>query len=640
MNHETIHTIVIGSGAAGLAAALRLNDLGIDAVIYTDSLERGTSINAGSDKQTYYKLGLYGQEQDSPFLMAQALASGGSMHGDIALVEAALSPMCFARLCAVGVPFPHDCFGQYIGYKTDHDPRRRATSCGPYTSREMCLRQIEALKKERIPVREHRLCISLLTDSSKSRVVGAVFLNTEHGEIEAVHCENIVFAVGGPGGLYQTSVYPVEHIGGIGLALEAGAIAANLAESQFGLASISFRWNVSGSYMQSLPRFYSTDSDGNDEREFLMEWFSSPEEMLNAVFLKGYQWPFAAAHSRGSSLIDIFVYVETMERGRRVWLDYRRNPDGFSLAPLSNEAREYLERSNALLPSSPLERLQRLNAPAIELYRQHGIDLSAEPLEIAVCAQHNNGGLAGTIWWESVNIKHLFPIGEVSGTHGVTRPGGSALNSGQVGAWRAAEFIASEYSSFSVSESEFRAAAERAMHGIQTLLEAPADIDWMAEWSTMQHRMSTFGAFIRRTDGMENAVSEAEAQLRRLMAAGMGNLPPDVLASAFRIRSLAFAQLWYLTSIREQIASTGSRGGSIVLSPDGEPVYDPLGEKWRIAKEQPEKRKYVMLTHADDNHRPYIRWEPCRPIPETHGWFETEWKQYRNNLISGEKTQC
>lgn len=366
-----------------------------------------------------------------------------------------------------------------------------------------------------------------------------------------------------------------------------------------------------------------------------MDWFSSPEEMLNAIFLKGYQWPFAAAHAHESSLIDIFVYIETMERGRRVWLDYRRNPDGFSLDHLSNEAREYLEHSKALVSSSPLERLQRLNTPAIELYRQHGIDLSANPLEIAVCAQHNNGGLAGTTWWESVNIKHLFPIGEVNGTHGVTRPGGSALNSGQVGAWRAAEFIASKYSSFSVSESEFRVSAERTMHDIQARLEAPADIDWISEWSAMQHRMSTFGAFIRRTDGMENAISEAEAQLQRLMAASMGNLPPDVLASAFRIRSLAFAQLWYLASIREQIASTGSRGGAIVLSPAGESIYAPLGEKWKIAKEQPEKRQFVMLTCSDDNHRPYIRWEPCRPIPETHSWFETEWKRYRedNNMI-------
>jgi hypothetical protein len=82
-----------------------------------------------------------------------------------------------------------------------------------------------------------------------------------------------------------------------------------------------------------------------------------------------------------------------------------------------------------------------MNPPAVDLYNSHGIDLAREPLEIAVCAQHNNGGFRGSVWWES-NVRGLFPVGEVCGTHGVTRPGGSALNAGQVGSLRAAEFIA------------------------------------------------------------------------------------------------------------------------------------------------------------------------------------------------------
>ena len=129
-----LHTLVIGSGAAGLAAAVRLNAAGVAPVaIYTEGLRMGTSINTGSDKQTYYKLGLYGEEPDSPVLLARDLAAGGSVHGDIALAEAALSPVAFSHLAALGVPFPHDAWGQYISYRTDHDPRRRATSCGPYT---------------------------------------------------------------------------------------------------------------------------------------------------------------------------------------------------------------------------------------------------------------------------------------------------------------------------------------------------------------------------------------------------------------------------------------------------------------------------------------------------------------------------
>ncbi|MCK5844714.1 MAG: FAD-binding protein, partial [Victivallales bacterium] len=131
-----LSTLVIGSGAAGLNAAIRLKAEGVDDMaVYTEGARAGTSINTGSDKQTYYKLGMFGAESDSPIEMAKSLYDAGSMHGDIALVEAALSPRAFFNLVNVGVPFPTDAFGQYVGYKTDHDPSRRATSVGPRTSR-------------------------------------------------------------------------------------------------------------------------------------------------------------------------------------------------------------------------------------------------------------------------------------------------------------------------------------------------------------------------------------------------------------------------------------------------------------------------------------------------------------------------
>ncbi len=122
---KKVHTLIIGSGAAGLCAAVRLRAEGInDILIATPGLDHGTSINTGSDKQTYYKLSLCGNDVDSPRQMAETLFSGGSMHGDIALVEAALSARCFLHLVDLGVKFPTDVFGQFVGYKTDHDPRQ------------------------------------------------------------------------------------------------------------------------------------------------------------------------------------------------------------------------------------------------------------------------------------------------------------------------------------------------------------------------------------------------------------------------------------------------------------------------------------------------------------------------------------
>lgn len=90
------NTVVVGSGAAGFNAADCLYNLGQpDVVVLTEGVNMGTSRNTGSDKQTYYKLTLAGAAGDSVQEMAQTLFSGGSRHGDLALVEAALSARCF-----------------------------------------------------------------------------------------------------------------------------------------------------------------------------------------------------------------------------------------------------------------------------------------------------------------------------------------------------------------------------------------------------------------------------------------------------------------------------------------------------------------------------------------------------------------
>lgn len=628
---KKLHTLVIGSGAAGLCSAVRLNALGVESVeIYTEGLKMGTSINTGSDKQTYYKLGMYGSEPDSPVLMARDLAAGGAVHGDLALVEAAMSVPAFSQLAALGVPFPHDEFGQYVGYKTDHDPRRRATSCGPYTSRDMCRALIAEVQRRNIPVHEQQIAVKLLTDAEKKRCTGAVFANRITGQFEAVIADHVVFAVGGPGGLYETSVYPKVHTGAIGLALEAGAEARNLAESQYGLASLKFRWNVSGSYMQVLPRFVSVDQDGT-EREFLREYFDSPAAMYDMIFLKGYQWPFAAGHVPGSSLIDIFTYVETVERGRRVYLDYRSDPADFRFEALNEETRNYLIRSDAA-GNTPLERLEKLNAPAIELYAAHGIDLRTEMLEIAVCAQHNNGGLAADLWWESTSLKHLYPVGEVNGSHGVTRPGGSALNAGQAGAFRAAERIAGRPGD-PVNTVEAERIAETELERLAGQQKKSCTKDWRQERAFFQHRMSKAGAFVRSLPEIENALAEAEQQYAALISDGLNGLSPQDLAETLRNRQLCLAHIFYLKCVREQALHIGSRGGSLVLSAQGKAVHPGLADKWRVMPENESFRKQVMLCTAGPDSMPEISWEECREVPVPDGWFETIWKEFREGRL-------
>jgi succinate dehydrogenase/fumarate reductase flavoprotein subunit len=484
-------------------------------------------------------------------------------------------------------------------------------------------------------------------------VAGAIALDLQAVEPDAprfvlVNATTVVLATGGPGGLYADSVYPSSQTGSIGVALAAGATAQNLTESQFGLASTAWRWNVSGSYQQVIPRYVSTDADGRNEREFLSDVFPDMGTLGTAIFRKGYQWPFDPRRVAGfgSSLIDLHVYHERVRRGRRVFLDFTRDPDGghrlgpFSLDLLHPEPREYLRKSDAL-GGSPIERLARLNAPAIRLYRDHGIDITRERLEIAVCAQHNNGGLQGNLWWES-NIRGLFPVGEVNGSHGVYRPGGASLNAGQVGGLRAALFIARRYDAdppdvqtfLATASSQVRltlAFAREALDGAK-LAPVPA----ARARAEIQARMSQCGAHIRQGDRVRKACREAWALSERLRTRPEMASPAE-LAEAFRNEQLALTHAVYLESIAEYLERGGhSRGSSLVVDPQGDLACDGLGERWRFRLNPTDAfvDRHVLETTFDAGTRRLRHiWVPVRPIPEPDTWFETVWKAYREDGV-------
>lgn len=436
---NSYHTLIIGTGCAGFNAADRLYDLGIkDIAIITEGRNMGTSRNTGSDKQTYYKLSLSGYDKDSVREMADTLYSGGGVMGEHALTEAAYSTRCFMHLVELGVPFPCNKFGEYVGYKTDHDPRSRATSCGPLTSKYMTEALEHSVEKKGIPIIDSQLVIKILTENNT--VTGIACISTVTGECCVIACQNIVLCTGGPACIYKNTVYPTSQHGATGLAIDAGAVLSNMEEWQYGIASTKFRWNLSGTYQQVLPRYISVHPD-KSEHEFLFDTFGS--DSLGLIFLKGYQWPFDTRKIKSSSQIDLLVAKE-IKKGNKVFIDFKQNPkgleNGFSCLP--NEAYEYLKRSDALF-GTPIQRLAKMNLSAIELYADNGIDLYNEALEIAVCAQHCNGGVAVDENWQS-NINGLYVAGEAAGTFGVYRPGGSALNSTQVGSLRAAEHIASK----------------------------------------------------------------------------------------------------------------------------------------------------------------------------------------------------
>lgn len=629
------NTIIVGAGAAALNTADRLYEYGVrDIAIVCEDMAQSTSRNTGSDKQTYYKLSLAGDEGDSVRELANTLMSGGCVDGDIALAEAANSAACFLRLCELGVPFPINRYGEYIGYKTDHDPRRRATSAGPLTSRLMTECLEEDVRKKGIPVYSGMQAISILTADNSA--FGLLCLNLKaadkQGLFTAFNCENIIYATGGPAGMYADSVYPEGQYGASGIAFKAGVTGKNLTEWQYGLASLTPRWNVSGTYMQALPRFISTDSMGGDEREFLSDYLSK-SDMLDNVFLKGYEWPFDARKAtNGSSIIDILVYNERCIKNRRVYIDYRSNPSGGELdvSALNQEARQYLEKAGALF-GKPIDRLMHMNAPAYELYLKKGVDLKKQPLEIALCVQHNNGGLAIDCWWQT-NITGLFAAGEVSCSHGVYRPGGSALNAGQVGSMRAAQYIAAKRSHSVRSDESFTETVRQQIAGIlsvyQSAMSKESNIDAMMD--NARRNMSDTGAAIRNYDNIAQLAEETKILLSSFNKCVSINSYSSI-SKLYRFYDMLISQYVYLSAMKDYIENGGkSRGSAIYYDASGTKPLKSLDERFRFAPDEGNRNGLVQEVSYKDTGCVF-EWRNTRPIPEDDDFFENVWRAYREH---------
>ena len=624
-----VDALVVGTGAAGYNAACRLRQEGVaNVAIVTEGVYDGTSRNTGSDKQTYYKLGLGGNSMDSVRQMAQDLFAGGAVDGDNAFCEAALSVRCFMNLVELGVPFPVNRYGEYVGYKTDHDPYARATSAGPLTSKFMTEALQTQAEKWNIAVYDRLYAIEILKD--EDGVCGLLCLNKDTDELVAFQTGNIILATGGPAGIYADNVYPECYTGSSSLAFLAGAEFQNMTEWQYGLASTQPRWNVSGTYMQVLPKFVSVDENGI-EREFLLDYFSSATDALNMVFLKGYQWPFDSSKVlNGSSVVDLLVYRETAIKGRKVYLDYRENPFQMEEIPfekLSGEAYGYLEANGACF-GKPIDRLIKMNLPAVELYRGKGVDLTKEHLSIALCAQHNNGGIAVDLWWQTT-VKGLFAAGECAGTHGIARPGGSALNAGQVGSLRAAKYIAGHKRGNSKAFPKIlEEALQRNVQLCEHFRENPDNVD--ATVIAARKQMSICGAAIRVPEKINEACKKARKTLLLMkQCIGVGE---NALYTAYQLRDTLVTQIVTLEAMLDYSSvAKVTRGSALYYDPKGEKP-EGMEESFRFTGNSKACAEMVQVGCWNDG-KCEFRWRPVRPLPEENEAFETVWRSYRDNNV-------
>src|ERR1700722_2318529 len=640
--------LVLGSGAAGLRAAVEMKRRNVDVVIASQSAFGGTSACSGSDKQTLHTANSAGRGDDFRAL-ADAVAAGGAMDEDTAYAEAVGSVRALASLQFMGLPLPQDRLGGVLRYQTDHDEVGRATSCGPRTSRLM----VQVLTREAIhlgiPILNHTTGVRLLVASGeKRRVIGVLAMARKRRTAENPHgftaflSDSVVIATGGPGELYRDSVYPRHCFGSLGLALEAGIEAVNLTESQFGIGTPrdNFPWNLSGTYVQCMPYIFSRDAQGN-EHNFLADYYRTTQELASNIFRKGYQWPFHATRMLefGSSLLDLAVFRES-QAGRKVFMDFNRNPlpvpgdTEFSLDRLDDDVRTYLAKGGALLPE-PIDRLRKMNPLSIELYKRYKYDITRDPLEFAINNQHMNGGLAVDTWG-TTNLEGCFAVGESAGTHGVTRPGGAALNAGQVFGTRCAEHVAARRKPHAKVGAE-KVLIEEAVANALRSLQANSTLKTAAIQKAVQDRMSDHAAILCNVADVRAAAEAARGLNETIRQEGIAFDGANEALRALQWRQSAIASEAILTALAFYLEhGGGSRGARTVCSSGGDRV--PQARTGPL-----EDLRFVSARGEDRGGRIHVRLEGTTFVCETRSirrrdrdyrpFFERDWSDYLTGAV-------
>jgi succinate dehydrogenase/fumarate reductase flavoprotein subunit len=259
---------------------------------------------------------------------------------------------------------------------------------------------------------------------------------------------------------------------------------------------------------------------------------------------------------------------------------------GFRVLP--DEAYDYLSRSDVLF-GTPIERLDKMNRGAVDLYASHGIDLHKDLLEIAVCAQHCNGGVTVDANWQT-EIEGLYVAGEAAGTFGVYRPGGSALNSTQVGSLRAAEHIAKK---------ERREVSPK--YELPKIKYGTSNLESLRlEYQTEMSRVADFD---RRRDGMRALFDKVSDLCENFFEVATISDPTET-AELFKLYDMALTQRSALSAMIKSADEIGTHGAAFI-----DRLPDTSGAK---------RRENRTVTY-----RGVSEMKPVSPMPNPELWFET-----------------
>ncbi|MEU5220183.1 L-aspartate oxidase [Streptomyces sp. NPDC020807] len=446
--------VVVGSGVAGLTAALRCTAAGLRAVVVTKA-----NLDDGSTRWAQGGIAAALGEGDTPeqHLDDTLVAGAGLCDEEAVRLLVTEGPEAVRRLIATGADFDKTADGEIaLTREGGHHRRRIAHAGGDATGAEISRALVEAIRDRGVRTVEHALVLDLLTDA-EGRTAGVtlhVMGEGQHDGVGAVHAPAVVLATGGMGQVYSATTNPSVSTGdGVALALRAGAEVSDLEFVQFHPTVLFLGAGSEGQQplVSEAVRGEGAHLVDADGVRFMLGQHELAELAPRDIVAK-------AITRRMQEQDAEHMYLDARHFGAEMWA----------------------ERFPTILAAC----------------RSHGIDPVTEPIPVAPAAHYASGGVRTDLRGRTT-VPGLYACGEVActGVHGANRLASNSLLEGLVFAERIAE--------------EITAAAPR-VPGAAVPHPAPVTLPLpVAGARTRIQRVMTAGAGVLRSESSLRETAEA-----------------------------------------------------------------------------------------------------------------------------------
>lgn len=413
MKNSKFSAVIVGSGIAGLYAALKIEQQ----LNLPDGILLITKSKLGESNSYYAQGGMVAvlkeNEKDSVESHVTDTIKAGAGLSELNTIKfiSENSDKVVKDLLKFGVDFDRDENGNFtLTKEAAHSVRRILHSGGDATGREMEIALCEAVKANKnINVYENSSVVDLLVDNNNC--CGVIVLNSNN-EYETIYSHTVILATGGLGQLYKYTTNPKGATGdGFALAYRAGAQLQDMEFVQFHPTALAF--------------------DGAENRFLISE----------------------AVRGEGAKLCDEF--------GMEFMAKYHEKRE---LAPRDVVARSiFCEMNNngdpcVFLNATEIgeEKLLKRFPTIAKKCSEYDIDITTDFIPVAPAAHYFMGGVKTNLRGET-SIKGLYAIGEVSSTglHGGNRLASNSLLECVVCAYEVAEFLSAKDLEYSCDQAAF-----------------------------------------------------------------------------------------------------------------------------------------------------------------------------------------